>query len=88
MSHTKPPRALRRYDKAVRPSAGFFVSSTLRVIKKQPTSRASVIQYLARRRGDREEIPESGETPDPQTSANLCYLCGKKTFVFNCSTVT
>ena len=23
--------------------------------------------YLARRRGDREEIPESGETPDPLT---------------------
>ena len=29
-------------------------------------------------RGDREELPESGETPDPQTSAHLGVLCGEK----------
>ena len=50
----------------------------LRVIKKQNASRVSVIQYLARRLGDREEIPEACEAPAPQTSAYLRYLCGKK----------
>ncbi len=75
-------------DKANEPTGEIFASFFLSVRKMQATSRASVIQYLARRRGGREEISESGETPDPQTSANLCYLCGKKTFVFNCSTVT
>ncbi len=69
MSHTKPQRTRRRYDKAHGFTDETFVSFLLRVTKRQNASRVSVIHYLARRRGDREEIPESGETPDPQISA-------------------
>ena len=52
-----------RYDEAGRPSAGIFVSSTLRVRKGHLHHAAGMSPYLARRRGDREELPESGETP-------------------------
>ena len=65
LSHEAP----RRYEKANEFTDKIFASFFRSVRKTQVASRASVIQYLARRRGDREEIPESGETPDPH---NLC----------------
>ena len=53
-------------DKANEPTGEIFASFFLSVRQTQVTSRASVIQYLARRRGDREEIPEAGKAPAPQ----------------------